>query len=470
MSDFDDVLERLLTDPGFQARLAADPAGALAGYRLSDDELELLQAQVGGGDVGQSRVEQRTSKASVFGLFSSIGSGIGDVVHGHGGGGPSFDHGGGQSVGHDLGGGGQGSGVAHSAAHGLGALEQAGGRHAAPEPEVQHGGLAAHLQGAIDHGAHASAGGVEAHAGPGGAYASAGGVEAQAGYGSAGFDQAQPGYGGAGLAEAPDPQDGGYGGLSEASDDGQGGGHGGLAEAPDDPRSYASAGYGDGQDGYGGLAEAPDPQGSEGLAEASPYGVSEVHSSGQGTVYRSASAGIGEAVAGGQGAHAGFGQAEASAGFGQAHAQAGLGEAQAGGAAGGGRHGIAGALDAIAGAHQPGHGSEAGHGAGVAGGIAGVLHDGAPNGAGQAPTDGYHTRVDWDGDGKWDQHTYVNRADGGVDIVVDTDGDGRAEFVGHDTDRDGLINSSEIDTNHDGVMDQRYEDLNGDGWLDRRTR
>ncbi|MEV0561879.1 hypothetical protein [Dactylosporangium sp. NPDC050588] len=464
MSDFDDVLERLLTDPGFQARLAADPAGALAGYQLSADELELLQAQVGGADAGQSRVEQRTSKASMFGLFSSIGSGIGDVVHGHGGG-PSFDHG----AGHNLGDGGQGSGAAHSAARGLDALEQSGGRHAAPEPE-QHGGLAAHLRDAIDHGAHASAGGAEAHAGPGGAYASAGGVEAQAG------------YGGAGLAEAPDPQGGGYDGLSEASDDprsyasagyggGQDGGYGSLSEASDDPRSYASAGYGGGQDGgYGGLSEAPDPQGSEGLAEASPYGVSEVHSSGQGTVYRSASAGIGEAV--GQGAHAGTGHAEA--GFGGAHAEAGLGGAHAEAgfteahaqADGGGRHGIAGGLDGIVGGQQPGHGS----GTGVAGGVAGALRDGVPGGVGQAPTDGYHTRVDWDGDGRWDQHTYVNRADGGVDIVVDTDGDGRAEFVGHDTDRDGLINSSEIDTNRDGVMDQRYEDLNGDGWLDRRTR
>ncbi|MEV4131566.1 hypothetical protein AB0J72_05315 [Dactylosporangium sp. NPDC049742] len=467
MSDFDDVLERLLTDPGFQARLAADPAGALAGYQLSADELELLQAQVGGADAGQSRVEQRTSKASMFGLFSSIGSGIGDVVHGHGGG-PSFDHG----AGHNLGDGDQGSGAAHSAARGLGALEQSGGRHAAPEPEHQHGGLAAHVQDAVGHGAHASAGGAEAHAGPGGAYASAGGVEAQAGYGGAGFDQAQPGYGDAGLAEAPDPQGAG---LSEAPDDprsyasagyggDQDGGYGGLSEASDDPRSYASAGYGGDQDGgYGGLAEAPDPQGSEGLAEASPYGVSEVHSSGQGTVYRSASAGIGEAV--GQGAHAGSGHAEA--GVGGAHADAGFGEAQAHAQAdGGGRHGIAGGLDNIAGAHQPGHGS----GTGVAGGIAGTLRDGVPGGVGQAPTDGYHTRVDWDGDGRWDQHTYVNRADGGVDIVVDADGDGRAEFVGHDTDRDGLINSSEIDTNRDGVMDQRYEDLNGDGWLDRRTR
>ncbi|MEV4509721.1 hypothetical protein AB0K00_12275 [Dactylosporangium sp. NPDC049525] len=425
MSDFDDVLERLLTDPGFQARLAADPAGALAGYRLSADELELLQAQVGGVDAGQSRVEQRTSKASMFGLFSSIGSGIGDVVHGHGGG-------------QDLGGGSHGSGAGQSAARGLGALEQSGGRHAAVEPGPQPGGLAGHVHGAVEHGAHASAGGVEAHAGPGGAYASAGLTDAQAG-----------GYGSAGLAEAPDPQ---------------GGGSAGLSEAPEGPRTYASAGYGgDAQAGYGsaGLAEAPEAQaggyGSAGIAEADPYAgqghgvsghVTEVHSSSQGTVYRSSTAGLG-----------------------QGGGTAGLGEADGG--AGSGRHGIGGALDGLAASRegspvQPPAGGEGGH-HGVAGGLAGAVHD-AGTGVGQAPTDGYHTRVDWDGDGKWDQHTYVNRADGGVDIVVDVDGDGRAEFVGHDTDRDGLINSSELDTNHDGVMDQRYEDLNGDGWLDRRTR
>jgi hypothetical protein len=435
MSDFDDVLERLLTDPGFQAALAADPAGALAGYRLTADELELLQAQVGGADAGQSRVEQRTSKASMFGLFSSIGSGIGDVVHGHG-------------AGQDLGGGAHGSGAGHSAARGLGALEQSGGRHAAVEPASQPGGLAGHVHGAVEHGAHASAGGVTAQAGPGGAFASAGLTDAQAG-----------GSGSAGLAEAADPQ--------------AGGGSAGLSEASEGPRTYASAGYGGGaQASYGsaGLAEAPDPQaagaGSAGLAEADPYAgqghagsghVTEVHSSSQGTVYRSSTAGLGQADG-----TAGFGQADGSAGFGQAD-----------GGAGGGRHGIGGALNGLETAHggapvPPPAGAEGGH-HGIAGGLAGALHD-AGTGAGQAPTDGYHTRVDWDGDGKWDQHTYVNRADGGVDIVVDVDGDGRAEFVGHDTDRDGLINSSEIDTNHDGVMDQRYEDLNGDGWLDRRTR
>ncbi len=445
MSDFDDVLERLLTDPGFQARLAADPAGALAGYRLTADELELLQAQVGGGDAGQSRVEQRTSKASMFGLFSSIGSGIGDVVHGHG-----------QGVADT---GGHGGGAGQSAARGLGALEQSGGRHAAAEPDPRPGGLAGHLHGVVEHGAHASAGGVEAHAGPGGAHASAGFTDARAG--GAGLSEAagdprssaSMGYGGdqgtSGLAEAPDPQPG-YGSA-------------GLSEASDGPRTYASAGYG-GAGAGAGLSEAPDPQaagyGSAGIAEAGSHTghATEVHSSSQGTVYRSSTAGLG--------------QPDGTAGFGPAGGAAGLGPADGG--AGGGRHGIAGALDGLEASREgspvpPPAGYEGGH-RGVAGGIAAALRDGVGNQPGQAPTDGYHTRVDWDGDGTWDRHTYVNRADGGVDIVVDADGDGRAEFVGHDTDRDGLINSSELDTNRDGVMDQRYEDLNGDGWLDRRTR
>src|SRR5262249_54310504 len=87
MSDFDTVLERLLTDPGFTAALAADPASALRGYRLSTDELELLYAQVSTDVGGQRQVEQRTSKASLFGLLSPMvgghDSGIGDSGIGH---------------------------------------------------------------------------------------------------------------------------------------------------------------------------------------------------------------------------------------------------------------------------------------------------------------------------------------------------------------------------------------------------
>jgi hypothetical protein len=73
MSDFDAVLERLLSDPSFAAALAADPGAALSGYRLDADEVELLRSQVSadsGG--GRAAVETRTNKSSTFGLFSAV--------------------------------------------------------------------------------------------------------------------------------------------------------------------------------------------------------------------------------------------------------------------------------------------------------------------------------------------------------------------------------------------------------------
>ncbi|WP_433056809.1 hypothetical protein [Dactylosporangium sp. CS-033363] len=329
MSDFDEVLERLLGDPAFKAQLAADPAGTLAGYRLSPDELDILQSQVGEAG-GQAHVEQRTSKASMFGVFSSIGSGLGDVLH----------HGGGIS-GHGLGSSGADMGQRmHDVVE-----QQSGGRHAAIEPADQGGGST------IGHAV----------------------------------------------------QDAGAGRHSV---------------------------------------------GTSHLEYHSETHYSESHSSG--TVYHAST----YSGATGGTPHEPDG--------GAAGAAAGLAGYQPGDQAGGG---IGAGLSDI-GQHAGPTG-----GGGVGGGLAGVAQQaGHAQVPGQAPTDGYHTRVDWDGDGRWDQHTYVNRADGGVDIVVDSDGDGRPEFVGHDTDRDGLINSSEVDTNRDGVMDARYEDLNGDGWLDRRTR
>jgi hypothetical protein len=100
MSDFDDVLERLLSDEGFKAALAADPARALAGYRLTPEELDLLRAQVStdsGG--GAQRVEQRTSKASLFGLASAL-EGFGGHGGGHGVFASASEHGASASAGH----------------------------------------------------------------------------------------------------------------------------------------------------------------------------------------------------------------------------------------------------------------------------------------------------------------------------------------------------------------------------------
>jgi hypothetical protein len=83
VSHFDDVLERLLTDPAFKAALAADPARALTGYDLADDERDLLSAQVSTDTGGDRQVEARTTKAGLFGLLSPLAgfdSGIGTAT------------------------------------------------------------------------------------------------------------------------------------------------------------------------------------------------------------------------------------------------------------------------------------------------------------------------------------------------------------------------------------------------------
>jgi hypothetical protein len=113
-----------------------------------------------------------------------------------------------------------------------------------------------------------------------------------------------------------------------------------------------------------------------------------------------------------------------------------------------------------------------------AGGLAGAVA-GAETGFGAADPpmdvepvvpDGYRTRVDTDGDGDWDRHTLHGRADGGVDILVDADRDGRTDFVGHDLDADGLVDISEYDMNRDGFFEKRMYDDDGDGWMDRTVR
>ncbi|WP_326555324.1 hypothetical protein [Micromonospora sp. NBC_01813] len=84
-----------------------------------------------------------------------------------------------------------------------------------------------------------------------------------------------------------------------------------------------------------------------------------------------------------------------------------------------------------------------------------------------AVPEGYQTWVDVDGDGEWDQHVVRGRADGGVDILVDHDSDGRVDFVGRDDDADGLVESAAYDTDGDGFFEQVHHDDDGDGWLDR---
>jgi|SRR4051812_3925279 hypothetical protein len=87
-----------------------------------------------------------------------------------------------------------------------------------------------------------------------------------------------------------------------------------------------------------------------------------------------------------------------------------------------------------------------------------------------APPQGYHPRVDADGDGTWDKATYRGRPDGGADILVDLNHDGKADFIGHDVDGDHKVDYADYDTDHDGVMDKRMYDDDNDGWLDRAVR
>ncbi|GAA0446992.1 hypothetical protein Ade02nite_85560 [Paractinoplanes deccanensis] len=81
--------------------------------------------------------------------------------------------------------------------------------------------------------------------------------------------------------------------------------------------------------------------------------------------------------------------------------------------------------------------------------------------------DGYDNRVDADGDGLDDDATYRGRADGGVEILVDLNGDGRTDFIGADTDLDNRVDFAGYDKDHDGDFDKRMYDDDGDGYLDR---
>jgi hypothetical protein len=72
MAGLDEVMERLLVDEEFRARLAADPAGALAGYSLSDSDRDVLAATLTRDEGKSGVVEQRTTQSSVAGLLSAF--------------------------------------------------------------------------------------------------------------------------------------------------------------------------------------------------------------------------------------------------------------------------------------------------------------------------------------------------------------------------------------------------------------
>lgn len=82
MAGIDEVLERLVTDPEFRARLADDPAGALSGYMLYDEDLEVLAAALSDDAGASSSVEQRTSKTTLAGLLAAFEGAGGDESHG----------------------------------------------------------------------------------------------------------------------------------------------------------------------------------------------------------------------------------------------------------------------------------------------------------------------------------------------------------------------------------------------------
>src|SRR5262245_12828456 len=111
MSDYDTVLERLVTDPTFVRALSADPDRALVGYALTDDERRILTAGISTDDGRTSTVEQRTTKAGLVGVAGLVAE-LASAMGGSGSGGllgsedriPNFVHttpqgaGGGQPV------------------------------------------------------------------------------------------------------------------------------------------------------------------------------------------------------------------------------------------------------------------------------------------------------------------------------------------------------------------------------------
>ncbi len=82
MSDFEKVMERLVTDKAFQAALAANPNSALAGYTLDKDERDLLATQLVTGAGGERQVESRLTKSGVVGLVGPVAASLGIAASG----------------------------------------------------------------------------------------------------------------------------------------------------------------------------------------------------------------------------------------------------------------------------------------------------------------------------------------------------------------------------------------------------
>jgi hypothetical protein len=78
MSDVDEVLEKLVTDQAFRTKLRDDPAAALGGYDLEEEDLAVLAATLDEGQGSDHGVEQRTSKSAFLTAIMGLsGSGVG---------------------------------------------------------------------------------------------------------------------------------------------------------------------------------------------------------------------------------------------------------------------------------------------------------------------------------------------------------------------------------------------------------
>jgi hypothetical protein len=184
-------------------------------------------------------------------------------------------------------------------------------------------------------------------------------------------------------------------------------------------------------------------------------------------------AGIGQALsASGPGGGAGAAVQRAGEAIGAPGARAGFGDAPPGGGSGGADqqwHSGFGAAPAATSGFGPPPAPPRFWGAAP---TTGLEQAGQSFGAAEhlLPPPGYHPHIDADGDGHWDQATFVGTRDHGVEIFVDADHDGHVDFVGHDTDRDGLVDYADYDKDDNGTFEKRMFDDNGDGWLDRTVR
>jgi hypothetical protein len=169
-------------------------------------------------------------------------------------------------------------------------------------------------------------------------------------------------------------------------------------------------------------------------------------------------AGVREAFGNAPSAHQGIGNAPVHQGFGDAPVRQGFGDAPV-------RQGLGDApvRQGLGVAPQQGFGGAPHQGLGEP-------SRGHAEAEQLAPPPGYANRVDADGDGHWDRATYRGGRDGGAEILVDLDHDGRADFIGHDVDLDNKVDYADYDTDSDGVFDKRMYDDDNDGWLDRTAR